>query len=194
IDLFEKANVMFREAVRPRAVAQQRDVTERWLAIPFITLGNVGHGVELAAADIFGIEPYWTIPASGNAFGSVQAQKVPAGEIVEDPPDLSVRIGKEIGGRRLSARAPLEMEAQAVAAHTARTPLQRAHASTRAEGAVVHVGTVGEVPDLFAGRADEWQAVRPVETPGQPPRFSDEPAELAGESDQHGSSRSERRC
>src|SRR5262249_27341216 len=96
---------MFREAVRPRAVAQQRDVTERWLAIPFITLGNVGHGVELATTDIFGIEPYWTVPASGNAFGSVQAQKIPAGEFVEHPPDLCVRIGKEIGGGRPFPRA-----------------------------------------------------------------------------------------
>jgi hypothetical protein len=47
---------------------------------------------------------------------------------------------------------------------------------------------------MAIGSCVEWQAVRPVETPGQPPRFSDEPAELAGESDQHGSSRSERRC
>src|SRR5262249_17323249 len=100
-----------------------------------------------------------------------------------------VRIGKEIGRRRLSARAPFEVEAQSIAVHAARTPFQRTHAAPFAEGAVVHVGTIGEIPDLFARPADERQAVHLVETPGQPPRLSDEPAELAGKAYQHRSPR-----
>src|SRR5262249_59165602 len=113
IHLFEKANVMFREAVRPRAVAQQRDVTERWFAILFVALGNVGHSVELAAADILGVEPDWTVPASGNAFGSVKVQEVTAGRVVEDPPHPFRPDGEENGRRRASTRGALQREARA---------------------------------------------------------------------------------
>jgi hypothetical protein len=40
--------------------------------------------------------------------------------------------------------------------------LDRSHAAPHAERTVVHVGAIGEVPDVLARPSDQGQAVKPV--------------------------------
>jgi len=54
--------------------------------------------------------------------------------------------------------------------------LDRSHAAPHAERPVVHVGAIGEVPDVLARPSDQGQAVKPVIAPGEAPGSSDKPA------------------
>ena len=57
LNLLQEPNVMFGQAVRSSALPQQCEVPERWVAVVFIALGNVGHGLQRRAADVLGIQP-----------------------------------------------------------------------------------------------------------------------------------------
>ena len=57
LNLLQEPNVVFGQAVRSSALPQQCEVPERWVAVVFIALGNVGHGLQRRAADVLGIQP-----------------------------------------------------------------------------------------------------------------------------------------
>jgi hypothetical protein len=53
----QEPNVVFGKAVRSSALLQRCEVPERWVAVVFIALGNVGHGLQRSTADVLGIQP-----------------------------------------------------------------------------------------------------------------------------------------
>jgi putative SOS response-associated peptidase YedK len=57
LNVLQEPNVVFGQAVRSSAPPQQCEVPERWVAVVFIALGNVGHGLQRRAADVLGIQP-----------------------------------------------------------------------------------------------------------------------------------------
>ena len=57
LNLLQEPNVVFGQAVCSSALPQQCEVPERWVAVVFIALGNVGHGLQRHAADVLGIQP-----------------------------------------------------------------------------------------------------------------------------------------
>ena len=57
LNLVQEPNEVFGQAVRSSALPQQCEVPERWVAVVFIALGNVGHGLQRRAADVLGIQP-----------------------------------------------------------------------------------------------------------------------------------------
>ena len=57
LNLLQELNIVFGQAVRSSALPQQCEVPERWVAVFFIALGNVGHGLQRRAADVLGIQP-----------------------------------------------------------------------------------------------------------------------------------------
>ena len=57
LNLLQELNVVFGQAVCSSALPQQCEVPERWFAVVFIALGNVGHGLQRRAADVLGIQP-----------------------------------------------------------------------------------------------------------------------------------------
>ena len=83
---------MVRQAVRPRAVTQQRDVAERRTAIGFLAVGDVGDGGQPVGVAVLELDPQVAIAPSGDAFRRIQVNQVGAGDPVQDAPDLGVRI------------------------------------------------------------------------------------------------------
>lgn len=57
LNLLQEPNIVFGQAVRSSALPQQCEVPERWVAVVFIALGNVGHGLQRRAAAVLGIQP-----------------------------------------------------------------------------------------------------------------------------------------
>lgn len=80
------------------------------------------------------------------------------------------RLRAQVGRRRLAERSAVEVEAQAIPRCSADAPLERLHAAPAAERLVVHVGAIGEVPDLVGRPAGERQTAQQVVTGRKPPR------------------------
>jgi hypothetical protein len=95
---------MLWEAMGACTVTQERDVTERWLAIDLLAEGDIGHRLQRAVVDVLGFQPQWSIPTPGETLRGVQAEKVAPGKLVKDAPYLSPWVGGKVGGRGLAAR------------------------------------------------------------------------------------------
>ena len=93
---------MLGQAMRPGAVAQQRDVTERWIAVGLLSGGDISHDLNAASFAILGIDPEVTVTPARDTLGGVEADEVAACELVENAPDLCLGIGADIGRRRLA--------------------------------------------------------------------------------------------
>ena len=57
LNLLQEPNVVLGQAMRSSTFPQQCEVPERWVAVVFIALGNVGRGLQRRAADVLGIQP-----------------------------------------------------------------------------------------------------------------------------------------
>jgi hypothetical protein len=146
----------------PRAVAHESEVAERRPSIDLLAVGDVGHRPKRAAVDVLCIQPQRSIPTPWNTLRGVQTDEVAPGDVVEDAPHLSFRVGEKGGGGGLAPGSSIKIEAQAEAAHSAGPPIERSHTTPSTKGAVVHVGAIGEVADALPGRPDEWQPMKPV--------------------------------
>ena len=103
-------------------------------------------------------------------------QQVATGDAVEHAPHFALGIDADIRRRRLATRVAVQVEAQAIAFHAANAPLGRLHAAPLPEGAVVHVGAVGEVPHRIGRVPLQYVAVPAIVVARQEPGFCQEPA------------------
>src|SRR6266478_10161930 len=185
LNAFEESNPLLGQAVYPGSVAQQGEVTQRRIAVLVLALGNVGHNLEKASLLVLGVGPEMAVVRTGYAFGQIEADKVLASEFVEHAPHFPIRIGTDVGRCRFSDRATLKIEAQSVAANAPRAPFERAHSTPFAERTVVHIGTVGEVPDFIVGPTLDAQAVEPVPKTREQPGARDRPSEQTAQALPH---------
>ena len=162
LNLLQQPNVVLGQAVCSSALPQQREVPERWLAVVFFAFGNEGRGLERRAADVLGIQLYRPIPPPRYAFRGAQTNKIAACDLVKDTPNLRGRIRAQISIDRPASWGALEVETQPVSPDPPRAPLARTHTAPVEKRAVVHIGAIREVPDFFAGRADEADAVQAI--------------------------------
>ena len=153
----------------PASLAQKGDVAQRRVAVPDFAVGNVRDGLEMAAFDILGVGPEMAVAPTRDALGPVEVDEAAARDLVEHAPDFRLWIGTDIGGRRSSDRAAFEIEAESIATNAAGPRFERAHTSPLAEGAVVHVGAKGQIPDLIPGPAVNAQSMEPVLEAGEKP-------------------------
>src|SRR5467141_2892101 len=139
------------------------------MAVRVFAVGNVRDGLEMAAFDVLHVDPEMAVTPTRHAFGPVEANEIAARDLVENSPDFRLRIGTDIGRRRSSDRVAFEVEAESIATNAAGPRFERAHTAPLAEGAVVHVGAKGQVPDLILGPALNAQSVEPVPGAGEKP-------------------------
>lgn len=99
---------VFRKLVRPRTVAQQREIAKRRIAILFLALGDVGDGRKGIALDVLAAGPELPVAPSRNAFGRIELNELATSDPVKHAPRLSLRIDAQVrrrgpcpsGGRR----------------------------------------------------------------------------------------------
>jgi len=127
--------------------------------VRLVAVGDVGHGAQGRGVCIFRVEPQMPVPGAGHAFGAVELHETGTGNAIEDAPYFRVLIRGDVRRCGLAAGPPVQIKAQPVAAHPPGPPLQRRHAPSFAECAVVHVRAEGEIPHLFAGPPDKPQPV-----------------------------------
>src|ERR1700745_47034 len=89
------------------------------------------------------------VPATRHSFRRVKAQQVASRDPVKYAPNLRVGVGVQICGCGLAPGSAIEIEAKPVALDAAWTTLERLYAATSAKGAVVHIGSIGEIPHLL---------------------------------------------
>src|ERR1700733_13214141 len=112
----------------------------------------------------------------GNAFGVIQPQQFTPRDPIQNAPELAIRIGTDVRRRRLALRTAFQIEAQPVTADTSDTPFGRLHPASLAKGAVVHVGAIGEVPDLIGWMTGQHVTMPTIMAPRQEPRFGQQSA------------------
>src|SRR5208282_3287813 len=103
----------------------------------------------MVAVEVLGHQAGWPIAATGDAFGGVQSQQVPPGDAIHHAPDLGVWVGADIGRGRLALGPAVEIETQTVTDDPTRAPFDRLHPAAFAKRTVVHVRSVGEVPNVI---------------------------------------------
>jgi hypothetical protein len=96
-DVLQKADLVLREIMGPRAVAQERDVAERWPAIDLLAVGDVGHHRKPVAVDVLSIQPQRSIPTLWDTLCGVQTDEVAPCKPVENAPHLSLRVREKVG-------------------------------------------------------------------------------------------------
>ena len=144
----QKPDVGFGEAVGSRSFPQQPDVAQGRLTIDFIALSHVSNSRDHPSITVLGLDHSMTVAAPGHSFCRIQANQIAPRDAVEHPPDFRVRIGVQVCRSSLASGAPLEIEAQPITSDVAGTVLERLDSASDSKGAVMHVGTIGEIPDL----------------------------------------------
>src|SRR5215831_14066458 len=147
-DIVEELQPVARQAVGARPLAQQGQVTQRRAAIGLVAARDIGDDGERAAGAVLGLKPLGPVAASWNTLARIESKQVAAGYLVQHAPHLRLGIRCQIGRRRPPLWPALEVEAEAIAADAADALIDRPHAAALPKGAVVHVGAVGEVPDV----------------------------------------------
>jgi hypothetical protein len=122
------------------------------------------------------------LPASRYSFRRVKSQQVASRDPVKYAPNLRARVGVQICRCGFAFRPAIEIEAQPVALDSAGTTLERLYAATSAKSAVVHVGSIGEIPDLLPWPAVEVSASIAIIVARQEPGPPDKPAQLGSQS------------
>src|SRR6516164_7053056 len=127
---------------------------------------------------VLGFKPLRPVAASGNPLCRIETQQIAARDLVEHTPDLALRVRRQIGRCRAAPGPAFEIEAQAITADAPDALVDRPHAASHAEGAIVHVRAIGKVPNVLTRSPGQSQAVQPIIAPREHPRPGDEPAEL----------------
>src|SRR5262249_62214479 len=143
-----------------------------------IAASDIGNGWKHVAVAILGFEPLGPVAASGDPLGRIEAEEIATRDLVEHAPDLGLRVRCQIGRCRAAPGPAFEIEAQAITADAPDALVDRPHAASHAEGAIVHVRAIGKAPDVLTRSPGQSQAVQPIIAPTEHPRPGDEPAEL----------------
>jgi hypothetical protein len=120
---FQETDVVLGQAMGAGAFPQQGDVPERRAAVDLINPGDVGHGPQRVTFRVLCVQPELVIAPPWNPLRSVQTDKVAARDRVENAPNLGLRMGLQVGGRRPAPRP------QPIAAGITGAPLQGGYAA-----------------------------------------------------------------
>src|SRR5215472_13004747 len=110
------------------------------------------------------------VPAPRHSFCGVQEHQIASGDPVKYTPNLCVGVGRQICRRGSPFGPAIEIEAKPVPADAAGAAFEWLYAAPDAKRAVVHVGPIGEVPDLFPWSAEKVYAAIAVIAARQQPR------------------------
>jgi hypothetical protein len=84
----------------------------------------------------------------------------------------------QISGCGSTPGTTIEIEAKPVTLNAAGTALERFDATAIPERRFMHVGTIGEIPDLVLWSAEQASAPAAVIAAREEPRLPDDPAQL----------------
>ena len=118
------------------------------------------------------------VPATRYSFRRVKAQQVASRDPVKYAPNVRAGVGVQICRGGLALGSAIEIEAKPVALDAAGTTLERLYAATSAKSAVVHIGSIGEIPHLLPWSAAEASASIAGIAARQEPGPPDEPVQL----------------
>ena len=120
----------------------------------------------------------WRYPRPGTPSVEVKAQQVASRDPVKYAPNLGVGVRVQICRCGLAPGSAIEIEAKPVALDAAGTTLERLYAATSAKGAVVHIGSIGEIPHLLPWSAAKASTSIAIIAARQEPGLPGEPAQL----------------
>src|SRR5260370_133354 len=97
-------------------------------------------------------------------------QQLASRDPVKHAPNLRQRVGMQVCGCGLTPGSAVEIKAQPIALDTTGTTLECLYAAPNAKGAIVHVGAIGEIPDLLpwsaAGASASIAVIAARQAPG----------------------------
>jgi hypothetical protein len=108
---------------------------------------------------IFGLDLGMAVPAPRYSLRRVKAQQVASRDPVKYAPNLRLRVGMQVCRCGLPLGSAIEIEAQPIALDTAGTTLECLYTAPNTKGAVVHIGAIGEIPNLLPWSAAEASAL-----------------------------------
>ena len=148
---------MRRQPVGSSTLAQQRDIAERRSAIDILALSHVGNSLKQVTVDVLRLDQDMAITPPRDSLSQIQTHKVAPRDAVEHAPDLSIRVKAQVCWRGLSLGPAYQIEAYSIAVDAAGAALKRLDGTSDPKGAVMHVGAVGEIPDLVV--RPTWEAM-----------------------------------
>src|SRR5215831_5450519 len=107
------------------------------------------------AIGVLGFDLDMAIALARNPFRRVQPQQVAPRDAVQHAPYLGIGIAGEVCWRRLAPGPAFQIEPEPEPLDPGRPAFERPDAAADAKRAVVHVGAIGEIPDLLGWSADK---------------------------------------
>jgi hypothetical protein len=155
LNAVQKLDIDFGQSVGSRAFTQQRDVSQGGLAIHLLAFSDVRDSLDNPTTTIFGLNLDMAVTPPRYSLRRVKAQQVASRDPVKHAPNLRMRVGMQVCRCSLAPGSSVEIEAQPIALDTAGTTLECLYAAPNAKRAVVHIGAIGEIPDLLP-----WSAAK----------------------------------
>src|SRR5262249_33584899 len=146
---------------------------QRRLSIGLLTLRHIGNRLH-ATVRVFDVNDDVSITPTRHTFCQTQAHQIASRNAIKHAPDLSFGIRVQISGCGSTPGTTIEIEAKPVPLNAAGTALERFYA-TATERRFMHVGTIGEIPDLVLRSTKQASTPATVVAAREEPRLRDKP-------------------